>query len=79
MGVREEQVRADRALRRERQPELPRAGAAVEDQERAVVGDRVDARGVAAEADGVRSGGGYGATRPPEADADVSDLPARAR
>ena len=70
--VREEQVRAKRALGAERQPELPRAGAGVEDQARAVVGRHLDAGGVAAETDRLGTGRGDGSARAPEADADVS-------
>ena len=78
VGVRvaDKEVRADRlAAVSERVPKLSRARAAVEDQEGAIVGPDLDAGGVSAVADGLRTRSGDRATCAPDTDAD--GLPAR--
>jgi len=70
VGVADEQVRSRRAAACQRDPELPRTGAAIEDQERPVVGARLDTGRVPAVASGLRTGRGDGSPDPPEADAD---------
>jgi len=70
VGVADEQVGPRRAAAREGDPELPRARAAIEDEERPIVGARLDAGRVAAVASGLRTGRGDGSPDPPEADAD---------
>ena len=77
--VRQEQVEPERPLVREGQPKLARAGAAVEDEQRAVVGRDLDARRVTAVAQGLGAGRRDGAARAPEADADISAPLAPAR
>jgi hypothetical protein len=66
----DEQVCADRTAARERDAKLPRAGAAVKDEERPVIGARLDAGRVAAVASGLRPGRGDRPADAPEADAD---------
>ena len=63
-------VTADRALTggHQRLAELARAGAAVQDDQRAIVGADFHARGVAAVAQCGGTGRGDGAARPPETD-----------
>jgi hypothetical protein len=68
--VADEQVRAYRTAARERDPELPCAGTAVEDEERAVVGAGFDAWRIPTVARGLRTGCGDGSPDPPEADVD---------
>jgi hypothetical protein len=71
MGVADEEVRADRAAAREGDPELPRSGPAIEDEERPVVGAGLDARCVAAVASGLGTGRRDGPPDAPESDADA--------
>ena len=73
--VGEQQMEPHRSFAREREPELPRAGAAVEHEERAVVGRDLDAGRVTAVAKRLGAGGGDRAARSPEPDADVSVPP----
>ena len=70
VGMRDEQMTADRAGRRRDQvaAQLMGAGAAVQDDERAVRGADLDARGIAAVPQGRRTGLGDRASRAPEAD-----------
>jgi len=70
VGMADEEVRSRRAAARQRDAELPRAGAAIEDEERAVVGARLDTGCVPAVASGLRTGRGDRSPDPPEADAD---------
>jgi len=70
VGMADEQVRPGRASARQRDAELSRAGAAIEDEERAVVGACLDARRVPAVASGLRTGCRDRSPDPPEADAD---------
>jgi hypothetical protein len=70
VGVADEQVRSRRAAARQRDAELPRAGAAIEDEERAVVGAGLDTGGIPTVARGLRTGRGDRSADSPEADAD---------
>jgi len=77
MRMGEQQVRPYRAFLGQGEPELSRTGPAVEDQQRAVVGHRLDAGRVSAEALRVGSGRGDRSTGAPETKTDLSALPVR--
>jgi hypothetical protein len=72
VGVADEQVGADRTGPREGDPELARARTAIEDEQRSVVGARLDARRVAAVASGLGTRRGDRPSDTPEADTDGS-------
>lgn len=79
MRVREKQMDPRRSFVRERESQLARTGAAVENEQRAIVGRDFDARRVAAVSEGLGAGRGDRAARAPEADADLSAPLAPAR
>src|SRR5207253_3373837 len=68
VGVTDEQVGPDRSAAGERDAQLPRTGAAVEDEEGPVVRAGLDARRVAAVPDGVAARRGDGSAHAPEPD-----------
>jgi len=77
--VRQEEVEPERSLVREGETQLAGAGAAVEDEQRAVVGRDLDAGRVATVPQRLGACRRDRAARPPEADADISVPPAPAR
>ena len=77
--VRQEQVEPERSLVGEGEPKLAGAGAAIEDEQRAVVGRDLDARRVTPVAECLGAGRRDRTARAPEADADLSVLRGPAR